>query len=601
MNPILQMLFAAAAAALAAPAQAQAEDQDPVRVAAIAFARPEDNRRILEATKKALEPLFKTRGLEIKVYPFDAFEREALSPKTDLILSTAGHVRRLAHEGVQPVATIVAHPGADANRSEGTAVVVRIDRDDLQTLEDLRGRTVAANNPLGFTGWQIVLGEVAKYGVEDPEDFFGREVFTGDSRSTDAIAKLVLAGVVDAGFMRLCTYEQFLRRHPEADGALRVLGAREQTVVACAHSTDLYPGFTFAVTERIRPELARRIALALYSMPPTETGVRLSVPANFQKVDQLLQTLEVGPWAHLGESSIKKLAWRNLPWVLLGVVTLLGLLLHGWRAEVVARRRGERVRELMEKDMMQVERLSQLQREGAMVQLANLFAHEVRQPLACASLYAEGLARQIRRGGADLGRLAGIADKIADETERASEIVDYLRSYVKGRGHEKRRLDAGHLMEESLRIWRLYTPREMPVELVLPPAGTEVTGSEFELEVVFLNLLKNAREAMMAVPAPLIRFEGAVREGTVEFVVTDAARPPSEETLARLGDSAPSTKKDGLGLGLSIAANLVEGHGGAMTFGRGPGGRLTGLAVHVTLPAANEDQGSPPAAEGEPN
>ena len=596
MPPILPMLFATAAAALAAPAQTAAaglgEDEDPVRVAAIAFARPEDNRRILEATKKALEPLFKTRGLEIKVYTFDAFEREAVSPKTDLILSTAGHVRRLAHKGVQPVATIVAHPGADANRSEGTAVVVRIDRDDLQTLGDLRGCTVAANNPLGFTGWQIVLGEVAKFGVEAPQDFFGRTIFTGDSRSTDAIAQLVLAGAADAGFLRLCAYEQFLRRHPEADGAMRVLGAREQTVVSCAHSTDLYPGFTFAVTERIRPELARRIALALYSMPPTATGVRWAVPANFQKVDLLLQTLEVGPWAHLSESSIKKLVLRNLPWVLLGVVMLLGLLLHGWRAEVVARRRGERVRELMVKDMMQVERLAQLQREGAMVQLANLFAHEVRQPLACASLYAEGLARQIRRGGADLGRLAGIADKIADETERASEIVDYLRGYVKGRGHEKRRLDAGRLMEDSVRLWRIYTPRSMPVELVLPPADTEVTGSEFELEVVFLNLLKNAREAMMGASTPLIRFEGAAREGAVEFVVTDAGRPPSDETLARLGAAAPSTKADGLGLGLSIAANLVEGHGGAMTFARGPGGRLTGLSVHVTLPAAPEDEGA---------
>lgn len=593
MTPLLPMLFAAAAAALPAPAAAVPavadEDADPVRVAAIAFARPEDNRRILEATKKALTPLFRTRGLEIKVYPFEAFEREALSPRTDLILSTAGHVRRLAHEGVQPVATIVSRPGADANRSEGTAVVVRIDRDDLQTLGDLRGRTVAANNPLGFTGWQIVLGEVAKFGVEAPQDFFGRAIFTGDSRSTDDIAGLVLSGEADAGFLRLCAYENFLRRHPEADGELRVLGARESTVVPCAHSTDLYPGFTFAVTERIKPELARRIALALFSMPPTEMGVRWSVPANFQSVDRLLQTLEVGPWKNLSEASVERIIWRNLPWFLLALVTLLGLLLHGWRAEGLARRRGERVRELMEKDMIQVERLSQLQREGAMVQLANLFAHEVRQPLACASLYAEGLARQIRRGGADLERLAGIADKIADETERASEIVDYLRGYVKGRGHEKHRLDAGRLMTESVRLWRLYTPREMPVELVLPPAGTEIMGSEFELEVVFLNLLKNAREAMMGAQQPLIRFEAAGRGESVEFIVTDAARPPTDETLARLGSPAASAKTDGLGLGLSIAANLVESHGGAIAFGRGPGGRLTGLAVHVTLPAAPDE------------
>lgn len=244
------------------------------------FANPEDNLRIVRAVRKALGPLLKTRGIDLKFCTFEEFEREAVSQKTDLVLGTSGHIRRLAHHNIQPIATIVAHPGADPNRAEGTAVVVRSDRFELQTLGDLRSRIIAANNPLGFSGWQIVLGEIAKFGVEEPRSFFGKVIFTGDSRSTDRIAELVIDGEADAGFLRLCAYEAFLKRHPEKIGLLRVLDRRESSL-ACAHSTDLFPGFTLAVTEHIAPELARRLALALFSMEPDEGGPKWAVPANF--------------------------------------------------------------------------------------------------------------------------------------------------------------------------------------------------------------------------------------------------------------------------------------------------------------------------------
>ena len=77
----------------------------------MAFANPEDNTRIVSAVRKALGPLLKTRGIDLKFCTFEEFEREAVSKKTDLVLGTSGHIRRLAHHNIQPIATIVAHPG----------------------------------------------------------------------------------------------------------------------------------------------------------------------------------------------------------------------------------------------------------------------------------------------------------------------------------------------------------------------------------------------------------------------------------------------------------------------------------------------------------
>lgn len=582
----------AALFSIAAEGASAEQKMDPVRIAVMAFANPEDNTRIVRALKKALGPLLKTRGIELKFCTFEEFELEAVSPKTDLVLGTSGHIRRIAHHNIQPIATIVAHPEADPNRSEGTAVVVRSDRFELQTLGDLRTRIVAANNPLGFTGWQIVLGEIAKFGVEEPRSFFGKVIFTGDSRSTDRIARLVIDGEADAGFLRLCAYENFLRRYPDAVGLLRVLDRRESDL-ACAHSTDLYPGFTLAVTEHTAPEFARRLALALFSMKPDEGGPKWAVPANFLTVDRLLQTLEVGPWKGLGKGSIMKLVERNLPWALLTLVLIFGLIFHSWRSEVVARRRGSQVRQLMEKEMKQAEALQSMHYESTMVQLANLFAHELRQPLACASLYAEGLARQFRRGRFDPEKMAGICDKVADETHRASEIVERVRDYAKGRGKERSRLNVARLMQECVRLWRTHSALDIPLVFSAPDADVAVEGSKFELEVAFVNLLKNAREAVQERKTPTVSFTGVLEGDRVVIRVIDSGTPPTDEELARLGTPASSEKAHGLGLGLSIASGLIENHGGSIAFSRGPGGIFTGLAVTVTLPVISGKSGKP--------
>lgn len=391
---------------------------DPIRIAVITFALPRDNLLIAEATKLALAPLFPNRGIKLIFCTFEEFDRIVLSRGAEFILGTSGAVTRLSTFGLRPLATLVSKGGPDPNRNEGSAVIVREDHREFQTLGDLKGRTIAASNALSFPGWQIVLGEVAKFGI-NPNEFFGKTIFTGDARSISDIVKLVLDEKADAGVLRLCAYEQFIERHPEAVGELRILDRRDNVDVACVHSTDLYPGFTMAVTELISPEAARRATLALLSMPPTERGARWTIPTNYKSVDALLESIRVGPSEKLRATMLNELIDDYLTWMLVIALLILGLLFHGWRAEVLARRQGERVRELMEQNMAQASRLASMQRAASLTQISSIFAHELRQPLTSASLYAEGLARQIRRGSADPDRMAKIADRIADETQRA--------------------------------------------------------------------------------------------------------------------------------------------------------------------------------------
>lgn len=433
--------------------------------------------------------------------------------------------------------------------------------------------------------------------------------------------KLVLDDKADAGVLRLCAYEQFIERHPEAVGELRVLDRQDNMDVACVHSTDLYPGFTMASTELISPEAARRATLALLSMPPTERGARWTIPTNYKSVDALLESIRVGPSEKLRATMLNELIDDYLTWMLVIALLILGLLFHGWRAEVLARRQGERVRELMEQKMAQASRLASMQRTASLTQISSIFAHELRQPLTSASLYAEGLARQIRRGSADPDRMAKIADRIADETQRASEIVERVRAYAKGRRLERSVLSAADVMQSAVRLWRGQSMRDFPLWVLVPKSAAHISANAFELELVFVNLLKNAAEAAQAAWAadessgkpkpvnltkapevlvgsgPMVAFTAEVIGSSVVFMVADSGKPLSDEALLRIeaGSSQPqagsSQKSNGLGLGLAIVRSIVEACFGAITFGRTDlNPRLTGLAVRVALPLVSTSQ-----------
>lgn len=589
---------------------------DPIRIAVITFALPRDNLLIAEATKLALAPLFPNRGIKLIFCTFEEFDRIVLSRGAEFILGTSGAVTRLSTFGLRPLATLVSKGGPDPNRNEGSAVIVREDHRDFQTLGDLKGRTIAASNALSFPGWQIVLGEVAKFGI-NPNEFFGKTIFTGDARSISDIVKLVLDDKADAGVLRLCAYEQFIERHPEAVGELRVLDRRDNVDVACVHSTDLYPGFTMASTELVSPEAARRATLALLSMPPTERGARWTIPTNYKSVDALLEAIRVGPSEKLRATMLNELIDDYLTWMLVIALLILGLLFHGWRAEVLARRQGERVRELMEQKMAQASRLASMQRAASLTQISSIFAHELRHPLTSASLYAEGLARQIRRGSADPDRMVKIADRIADETQRASWIVERVRAYAKGRRLERSVLSAAEVMQSAVRLWRGQSMRDFPLWVLVPKSAAHISANAFELEIVFVNLLKNAAEAAQAAcrrraerqvqtgqspevlmgTGPLVAFTAEVIGSSVVFMVADSGKPLSDEDLVRIeaGSSQPqagsSQKSNGLGLGLAIVRSIVEACFGAITFGRTDlNPRLTGLAVRVAPPLVRTSQ-----------
>lgn len=197
-----------------------------------------------------------------------------------------------------------------------------------------------------------------------------------------------------------------------------------------------------------------------------------------------------------------------------------------------------------------------------------------------------------------------------------------MRAYAKGRRLERSVLSAADVMQSAVRLWRGQSMRDFPLWVLVPKSVAHISANAFELELVFVNLLKNAAEAAQAAwaadessgkpkPAnltkapdvlvgsgPMVAFTAEViGSSVVLFMVADSGKPLSDEELVRIeaGSSQPqagsSQKSNGLGLGLAIVRSIVEACFGAITFGRTDlNPRLTGLAVRVALPLVSTSQ-----------
>jgi two-component system sensor kinase FixL len=107
------------------------------------------------------------------------------------------------------------------------------------------------------------------------------------------------------------------------------------------------------------------------------------------------------------------------------------------------------------------------------------------------------------------------------------------------------------------------------------------------LQQVLLNLFVNAMDAMDPIPQGARLLTVATKKGAaggVEVIVTDSGHGAAADKLPRLFESFFTTKRDGMGLGLSIARSIIEAHSGHISAENNPDG---GMTFRFTVPAAH--------------
>jgi two-component system sensor kinase FixL len=234
----------------------------------------------------------------------------------------------------------------------------------------------------------------------------------------------------------------------------------------------------------------------------------------------------------------------------------------------------------LQSELVHVSRLT------AMGEMASALAHELNQPLSAIANYLRGARRLLDKGdAADLPRLSEALDKAGDQALRAGEVIHRLRDFI-GRGETERRIESLSKLIEEASALALVGVKELGVRVTMrfDPRADLVLADRVQIQQVVINLLRNAIDAMRGAARPQLEVRVAPEAGGFTLVtVSDTGSGLSEEVCARLFEPFMTTKKDGMGVGLSICRTIVEAHGGSIWANNNDG---AGATFAFTVPLA---------------
>jgi signal transduction histidine kinase len=226
-----------------------------------------------------------------------------------------------------------------------------------------------------------------------------------------------------------------------------------------------------------------------------------------------------------------------------------------------------------------------------MGELAASLAHELNQPLN-AILQNAGVAQMMLASTAvpsGLGELDEIITDIRKADIRASEVIRRMRGLLQKHESESLPVDLNDVAEETVAIVRPDArSRQIELEMELFGGIAPILGDRVHLQQVLLNLLINALDALVAAPPERrrVRVWTAQSDGEVRLAVTDTGMGIPADRLSEIFEPFHTTKRDGIGMGmgLAIARNIVDAHGGRMAAENNAG---SGATVWFSLPASD--------------
>jgi len=230
--------------------------------------------------------------------------------------------------------------------------------------------------------------------------------------------------------------------------------------------------------------------------------------------------------------------------------------------DVTARKHAEQEMLGLRQDIAHVGRVS------LMGQLSSALAHEIKQPLSAILRNAEAAALFVQHPSPDLHEISAILEDIRKDDERASEVIDRMRTLLRREEVAMTSLDVGAVLSD---VGTLLHPdavaRHVALHLDVPAGLPPVHGDRVQIQQVLLNLILNGIDALEGAGHPGRSVTVTARRGaaaSVEISVVDTGRGIAANQLARIFKPFFTTKQKGMGMGLSISRRIVESQGGRL-------------------------------------
>ena len=219
----------------------------------------------------------------------------------------------------------------------------------------------------------------------------------------------------------------------------------------------------------------------------------------------------------------------------------------------------------------QRERLSQVARLSTMGEMTASIAHEINQPLTAISMYAQACMKLLQMDSVNKDKLDEALGKLNHrQALRAGAVIERIQRFVRHEDGERQIVDInalvgdlGHLAAGDARL------HGIDLQFNLDPDLPSVLCDPIQVQQVALNLIRNAIDAMHeigCVNGHRLKVRTRGESDTVEVAVIDCGTGVADDQTDLLFSAFHTTKKDGMGMGLSICKSIIEDHGGELSF-----------------------------------
>lgn len=239
----------------------------------------------------------------------------------------------------------------------------------------------------------------------------------------------------------------------------------------------------------------------------------------------------------------------------------------------------------------QKERVAQVGRLSTMGEMTASIAHEINQPLTAISMYAQAVIRLMAKSEVDSTKVLDALQKLNEQSLRAGAVIERIQRFVSHADGDKDFVDLNALIGEIKQLAagdaRLHG---VELRLNLDRSLPRVFCDPIQIQQVVLNLVRNAIDAMFEINCEhgrIVTINSGRSNNSVYLEVVDCGSGVSDDVAKTLFTPFNSTKRTGMGMGLSICRNIIEEHGGSMAFHNNEG---HGATFVMTLPVEATDE-----------
>ena len=286
--------------------------------------------------------------------------------------------------------------------------------------------------------------------------------------------------------------------------------------------------------------------------------------------------------------------WERYRWQLIGTVALIATQAVLISALLIQRRR-RRVAEIAQRRAQaeaqqkhtQLEHLARVATLGA---LTATLTHEIRGPLSAIGINSDRGRRLLDAPQPDLQEVRDTLSNIGEITQRAGEMIQAMRDMLQRETPGFANVDLNHLFRSVGRIVHTDAVRRgITMQFDLSPGVLAVKGDSVQLQQVLLNLILNAFTAMSApqlnAARRLVIRTKLIDGASLQIEVQDSGTGVAPDELESIFDPFTTSKRTGLGMGLSICRSIIERHGGRIS---AENNRDFGATFWITLPVSRE-------------